>query len=207
MASLGILILAGGEATRLPGKLLLPIHSGSGEDVPMLVRVLQNMRAPEPREIVISGKSTFPPALDAQLDVPLVIDRWPGRGPLAGMLSAMARMRSRYVFAVAGDAPNLSAAFANDLMVRAQSGDEAVCPRHVRDGRIEPLASVYDRLAFLRHGLPVLRSGRGSLRSVLDRMNVRYVAVEDEEPFANINTSADFEHVRREAPMNFPTPR
>jgi hypothetical protein len=95
----GILILAGGEATRLPGKLAL-----AAGDVPLVARVYRNFARPG-RETFLAASGTFAPELDALLPVPAVIDRWSRRGPLGGMLSTMARMRSRYVFAVAGDAP------------------------------------------------------------------------------------------------------
>jgi molybdopterin-guanine dinucleotide biosynthesis protein A len=204
-ASLGILVLAGGDATRLPGKLALPVSGTRADDaetLPMLVHVFRNMAHSQrgDREIVIAGKGTFSPEIDALLDAPLVIDRWTRRGPLAGLLTAMARMRSRYVFAAAGDAPNLTAAFADALAARMVPGDEAIVPERAPNASdaeagvraIEPLAAVYDRLAFLREGLPVLRSGRGALRLVLARLRTRYVIVDDADTFANVNTPDDY---------------
>ena len=196
----GILIVAGGEATRLPGKLALPIRDpaavGADATVPMIVRVARNMRGPDDagaaRELVVSCKGTFAPEIDASLDAPLVVDRWPRRGPLAGMISAMARMRSRYVFVTAADAPNLTAVFADGLAAHIVPGDEAVVPRHGTDDRIEPLAAVYDRLAFVREGLPVLRSGRGAIARVVDRLATRFVRLDESAWFANVNTPADY---------------
>lgn len=195
----GVAILAGGEATRLPGKLLLAVADDDARDVPMLVRVLAQMRDAGPREIVIAAKSTFPAEIDALLDVPLAIDRWPGRGPLAGMLTAMACMRSRFVFAVAGDAPNLTATFARDLATHLAPGVEAIVPSGAH-GRIEPLAALYDRLSFVRAGLPVLRSGHGSLRRVIAELDARYVPIANDGYFANINTPADYASVRDRRP-------
>ncbi len=187
----GVLILGGGEATRLPGKLELATG-----DVPMIVRVLRNFDgAPE---TWIAGKGTFPPGSDAALPAPMAIDRWSRRGPLAGMLTTMARMRSRWVFAVAGDAPFLDAAFAERLEAARAPGDEAVVPARERDGQtqLEPLAALYDRLAFVREGLPVLRSGNGALRAVIDRLRARLVPAGDPAVFANVNTPADYEALR-----------
>ncbi len=205
----GILILAGGEATRLPGKLLLPLaddheraFAASNRSAaatpntgttPMIVRVYRNMRDDEAREIVISSKSTFPRAVDDALTAPIVIDRWPGRGPLAGMLSAMAQMRSRFVFTVAGDAPFLTAAGGDALVEHLRTGDEAIVPRHRTDGGIEPLAAIYDRIAFLREGLPVLQSGAGAIRRVIDRLNTRYVELDHR--IANVNTQAEYDAI------------
>jgi molybdopterin-guanine dinucleotide biosynthesis protein A len=187
-----VVILAGGEATRLPGKLFL--ETG---DVPLLVRVYRNVSPGRPA--VLSCKGTLPGEVDALIDAPAVVDRWPLRGPLSGLLSTMSEVATPWVFAVAGDAPFVDAAFIDGLERRIEPGDEAVVPRHARDGRaqIEPLAAFYAREAFLREGLPVLLGGNGALRAVIDRLRTRYVDVLDERVFANVNTAADYADVRR----------
>jgi molybdopterin-guanine dinucleotide biosynthesis protein A len=191
-AAATVVILAGGEATRLPGKLFLDTG-----DVPLLVRVYRNVSAGRPA--MLSCKGTLPYEVDALIDAPAVVDRWPLRGPLSGLLSTMSAAATPWVFAVAGDAPFVDAAFIDDLERRIEPGDEAVVPRHVREGRpqIEPLAAFYRRDAFLREGLPVLLGGNGALRAVIDRLNVRYVDVADARVFANVNTKADYDDVRR----------
>jgi molybdopterin-guanine dinucleotide biosynthesis protein A len=186
--SVGILILAGGEATRLPGKLGL-----AAGDVPLVVRVYRNFAVAE-RETFVSCNATFAPELDALLPVPAVIDRWARRGPLAGMLSTMPYMRSRFIFAVAGDAPFASPEVLDALLAALRPGDEAVVPEHVAEGtrRLEPLAALYDRLAFLRAGLPILRQGRGSLLAVIEALRTRFVPARGGETFINVNTPADY---------------
>ena len=181
---IGVLILAGGQATRLPNKLELDAGA-----LPMLARVYGNVS--RGRETFISCKATFPAELDARLTCPMVVDRWPLRGPLAGILSTLAQMRSRFVFVVAGDAPFITTAFIDRLAAHVRPGDEAVVPRHARG--IEPLAAIYDRSAFLRAGTPLLFSGQGALRLVLDALAAKYIDVQAEEhEFANINTPADY---------------
>jgi molybdopterin-guanine dinucleotide biosynthesis protein A len=187
MPSAGVLILAGGEATRLPGKLALAVG-----DVPLLARVFRNVA--DGRETWLSLAAALAPELDALLPAPAVVDRWARRGPLGGMLSTLAQMRARWVFTLAGDAPFLDARFIDELSAARQPGDEAVVPVHERDGReqLEPLAALYDRQAFLRAGMGVLRSGEGGPRSVLARLRVRRHPVADAGRFASINTPADY---------------
>jgi len=192
-AASGAIVLAGGEATRLPGKLFM-----DAGDLPLLVRVYRNVCAG--RETMLSCKGALPYEIDLLIDAPAVIDRWPLRGPLSGLLSTMSEMRSPWVFAVAGDAPFVDAAFIDALEARIEPGDEAVVPRRLRDGepQIEPLAALYLRAAFLREGLPVLSGGNGALRLVIERLRTRFVDVGDERIFANVNTPADYDAVRGE---------
>jgi molybdopterin-guanine dinucleotide biosynthesis protein A len=189
---LSVIVLAGGEATRLPGKLSL-----DAGNVPMLVRVYRNVSAGRPT--VLSCKGTLPAEIDRDLDAPAVVDRWPLRGPLSGLISTMSELRTPWVFAAAGDAPFVDAAFIDRLEALVQPGDEAVVPYRMRDGKrtIEPLAAIYAREAFVREGLPVLLSGNGALRGVIDRLNARFVEINDARVFANVNTRAEYDAVRR----------
>jgi molybdopterin-guanine dinucleotide biosynthesis protein A len=191
-AHLAVIVLAGGEATRLPGKLAL-----DAGDVPMLVRVVRNV-APG-RAVTLSCKGALPANLAALIDAPAVVDRWALRGPLSGLLSTMSELRAPWVAAVAGDAPFVDAAFIDRLEAAIQPGDEAVVPYHLADGkrRIEPLAALYAREAFVREGLPQLLAGNGALRAVIDRLRARFVEIDDDRIFANVNTPDDYAALRR----------
>ena len=171
--SVGVILLAGGEATRLPGKLFM-----DAGDLPLLVRVYRNVSAG--RTTVLSCKGALPYEIDLLIDAPAVVDRWPLRGPLSGLLSTMSELRTPWVFAVAGDAPFVDAAFIDRL-----------------EAQIEALSALYARAAFLREGMPVLLAGDGKLRMVIDRLKTRYVDVEDDRMFANVNTPAEYDAVRR----------
>jgi len=186
----GVCILAGGEATRLPNKLALDVG-----DLPMLVRVFRNVSPG--RATWLATKGPLAPEIDALIDAPQVVDRWPLRGPLSGLISTMSEMRSEWVFAVAGDAPFVDAAFVDSLAAHIAPNLDAVIPLHDQgEKRIEPLAALYRREAFLREGMPVLLGGKFALRLVIDRLKVRFVPVRDERPFTNVNTPADYARVR-----------
>ena len=184
----GIAILAGGEASRLPGKLTL-----SAPDVPMIVRVYRNVSPGRPTWIAC--REPFAPDVDSLLDCAKVFDRQGARGPLAGLLSAMEQMPTRRVFAAAGDAPFLDAGFIDRLAAAWQPGDEAVVPMHgdARKRRFEPLAALYDRRAFLREGERAMSDG-GSLHAVLERLRVRPypISARDTRIFTNVNTPEDY---------------
>jgi len=184
-----VCILAGGEATRLPGKLALAVG-----DVPMLVRVYRNVSPG--RETWLSTKGPLPDAIAAHVGAPQVVDRWPLRGPLSGLISTLSEMKAEWVFAVAGDAPLVDTAFIDRLETHLAPEYDAIVPMHEETKRIEPLAALYRRAAFVREGMPVLLGGEGTLRLVIDRLRTRFVPVRDEVAFANVNTPADYAKIR-----------
>lgn len=182
-----ICVLAGGEATRLPAKLGL-----EAGDVPMLVRVVRNVSTRY--DVWLSTKGPLPAALARHVGaLPQVVDRWPGRGPLSGLLSTLSAMPHAWVFALAGDAPFVSAKLVDALCAYAGEDCDAVVPRN--DGVAQPLAALYRRTAFLREGAPVLTRG-GGVRAVIERLRTRFVAMDDARAFVNVNTPADYARLR-----------
>jgi len=189
--TIAVVVLAGGEATRLPGKLFL-----TAGELPLLVRVVRNVSAG--RETFLSCKEALPYEIDGMLDVPIVIDRWPQRGPLSGLLSALSACSTEWVFAVAGDAPFVDSVFIDMLATHIADGDEAIVPRRQIAGTtvIEPLTALYRRDAFLREGLPVLLTGDAALRTVVGQLETRFVNVTDAQIFTNVNTADDYAAIR-----------
>jgi molybdopterin-guanine dinucleotide biosynthesis protein A len=182
MVSTAVVLLAGGEALRFPGKLE---HRIDGS--PMLARCYDRVRA-QGWPIYIAGKASFSRELDARLAAPLVIDRRPGGGPLRAFLDACAMVRAEHVFAIAADQPKLDAAVLRQLAAAWQRGDEAVVPAH--DGEIEPLAALYDRKAVLREGFELRTAGKAAMRHLIDRLAARFVPC-DAQHFHNVNRRED----------------
>jgi molybdopterin-guanine dinucleotide biosynthesis protein A len=194
---IAVCILAGGQATRLPGKLWLDAGG-----VPIVVQVFRNVAAG--REAAIACGEGCDRAF-ADLPATFVRDRWPKAGPLGGLVSACATLHAPWVFAVAGDAPFVTSAILDTLSVRRETGDEAVVPIH-REGetqRLEPLAALYDRARLLAVGEALLQSGARAMHALLDGLRVRTVCFEDEEAFANVNTQADYDRMQRLARKRF----
>jgi molybdopterin-guanine dinucleotide biosynthesis protein A len=124
------------------------------------------------------------------LDCPIVIDRWPGRGPLAGLYSALEYARSRRAFVVAADAPFVTAKVAEELLAHWEPGVEAVVPVNAQ-GRLEPLCALYDRVGFLQAAGAILAVGSGGVLAAVERLRTKRVRLSDERVFANVNTAAD----------------
>ncbi|MEO6835338.1 MAG: molybdenum cofactor guanylyltransferase [Candidatus Tumulicola sp.] len=183
-----IVILAGGAATRFPGKLERCID---GE--PMLLRVYRNARATA-WPVYIAGGGSFAPEIAARLDAPALADRWPGGGPLRALLSACEAIGYDRVFALAGDEPRADRTLLEALAAAWQAGDEAVVPEH--GGRIEPLAALYARTAVLRAGRMAIAWGDDAMRALVERAKTRFVPV-SQSYFVNVNTPEDLRRAMR----------
>jgi molybdopterin-guanine dinucleotide biosynthesis protein A len=180
---IGVVILAGGEASRLPGKLELDAGG-----VPLVVRVYLNVRSAGP--VYVSAAGGFPAEIDAALECPIVLDRWPKRGPLAALYGILPHVREQRVFVVAADAPFVGAAMAEFLRGQWQAGIQAVVPLNPA-GVLEPLCALYDRAALLEAAREVLAAGSGGVASAVERLHAKRVRVPNERVFANVNTAAD----------------
>lgn len=176
-----IILLAGGKATRLPGKLEREVNG-----LPLLARVYENVRAIAP--VYVAGWGSYTEKLDAMIECPVVIDRWPHRGPLSGILSACDHVNAVRIYAIAGDAPGITAETLITLADAWKQGDEAVVPVHGQ--RVEPLAALYAREALMREAPAVLASDDASMHALLARLQVRHVPMSS-APFLNINTIED----------------
>jgi molybdenum cofactor guanylyltransferase len=184
MASTAVLLLAGGESRRFPGKLE---HRVDG--CAMVAQVCERVRATG-LPIFIAARASFSRPIDAQLGFPMLIDRRPGGGPVQAFLSACTQIRAERVFAVAADQPRLDASVLDALRSAWRPDDEAVVPEH--DGKIEPLAALYERCAILREGFELRRRRATSMRELIARVAARFVTL-DRRYFQNVNRLSDLE--------------
>lgn len=181
-ADTAIVILAGGEATRLPNKIERRL---GGE--PMLLRVFNNVRGCWP--IYVTGNGNLSPELDAHLECPMLIDRWPRRGPLAALVSAAGLLHHRRIFALAGDAPGVDLTDLQRIEAAWESNADAVVSYCGESS--QPLLALYNRTALLREGQVLLANSEYSMRALIHRLRVTKVQFET-RPLLNINTAADY---------------
>ena len=190
-----VVLLAGGPATRLPGKLALDV-----EGEPMLVRSLRRLTALG-WPCVVSVRAPLEPSLATAFEgCAVAYDQLEDAGPLGGLHSALAHVRSPLFFAAAADVPNLSAQFAARLLAMYDAvmpKPDAVLPTWP-DRHVEPLAALYDRAAFARGAARALASGQRKVTAALEGADVfpYLVGPADEALFANVNTQADYDRVR-----------
>jgi molybdopterin-guanine dinucleotide biosynthesis protein A len=191
-----LVILAGGLSRRMgQDKATLPAGDGT------LIEHLARRLAPVVDETIIAGGSVRPPFEGARF----VSDHQPGLGPLAGMLAGLSAATERHVWVVGCDLPDVEPALGGLLC--ALAGDyEAVVPRPYEEP--EGVCALYVRELAARIDA-LLEAGERSIKGLLDRSTVRYVAsdelrVVDPElrSFRNINTPADYEGWLKTQPVS-----
>lgn len=186
-------IIAGGEARRLGGRVKALIEIDGRCVLDRQLDVL----APRCAAIAISSNDAAP---FRDRSLPVIPDRHPGLGPLAGIAAALAWCPAPYLLVVAGDMPYIHPGIV-DLLLAHRSEADAVVPFIA--GLPEPLFAVYartclpvaeQRLAAGRRkaaglvvdegpgqGLSVCRVDEPALRAVDPRLRC----------FTNVNSLAD----------------
>jgi len=173
-------ILAGGTSTRMgEDKSMFPAQGR-----PLIALQIDQLRD-RFREVLIIANE---PERYRFTGLRVVGDREAGRGPLMGIASALEAARGDPVFAIACDIPEIEPRFLRELLAAA-GGFDAAIPRR-RDGRLEPLFAVWRRSA-----LPAFRAalaaGERRIVSVLPRLRVRTVEMDEAAWLRNLNTADD----------------
>ena len=191
-------LLAGGKSSRMGrDKFALPVN---GE--PLWQHQLAVLRATEPAELFISGKSDGP---YADCGVEILADEIPDCGPLGGIATALRRCTSDFLLVLAVDMPAMTATFLRTLLDESQRTGMGIIPSVAADGRrrradsqpairnlksesesarllssattnIEPLAGIYPRTA-LAIADECLRAGEFKLETFVRELESAQLAV------------------------------
>lgn len=174
------ILLAGGDSTRMgQDKTMLPI-----DGQPMIKHVYEQLQPHFSQTLVSSSNASLHDFLGATV----VADDVAGRGPLAGIASALKASASNVNFVMACDMPEIDAGLIRAML--RQVGDyDAVVPK-IGPEMYEPLFAVYKKSA-----LPaieqVLQSGSNRVIDCFDRCRVKYIDLPGRQ-FKNINTKAEY---------------
>ena len=106
---------------------------------PMVARALATVRKLGVREVFVSGRAQGD---YSKLECPVLLDREPGFGPLAGIERALEACSSPLLLVLAVDLPRMTAEFLGRL-VEACEPARGIVPR--LDGQLEPLAAIYPK--------------------------------------------------------------
>jgi len=181
----GAAILCGGGSKRMGcDKATLPFGTHS-----FLTALLDALRAYP--EILLSASE---PSTYGQFGLPVIPDRYPNCGPMAGLHAVLAACQSDALLCVSCDIPLFSAELGRFLCDSLRDGDDAVIVQ-TRDGGYHPLCGVYRK----RAGEAMeacLQSGVYKVQRAFASLSVRVVALQD-TPFSddlllNINTPEEY---------------
>jgi molybdopterin-guanine dinucleotide biosynthesis protein A len=125
------------------------------------------------------------------LGLPVVPDAFPGEGPLAGIEAAVRCTTADFNLIVACDMPELNASVLEALFAALEREAQAECalPKY-DDGGTEPLCAVYHRRCHPAI-LNALKAGVRRVKDVLQTLELTYISVAANAPFANLNTPDD----------------
>jgi molybdenum cofactor guanylyltransferase len=191
-------VLAGGGSTRFGQDKALAEIGGR----PMLLRMHELLGRIADKVTVIAAPEKYD-----RLGLKCVADRWPGEGPLGGILTALEdagarNEKSEWNLIVSCDMPFLTQDWLQFLATRAAKSNAQVVFPHSASGP-EPLCACWQTSAAAK-----LRSGfeRG-VRKVTEGIALLRSEVLDEQDwkrfdsagrlFWNMNTAADYEEARR----------
>jgi molybdopterin-guanine dinucleotide biosynthesis protein A len=191
-------VLAGGGSTRF-GRDKSLVELGG---LPMLGRMIALLQGVASNVKVVGAPEKY-----GQFEREMVSDRWPGEGPLGGIITALedagkSAARTEWNAIVSCDMPFLTREWMEFLVERAVKSDAQVMVPHSAHGP-EPLCACWRtdaaetlRVAFER-GARKVTEGIALLRSeVLDESAWKRFDSAG-RLFWNMNTAADFEEARR----------
>jgi molybdopterin-guanine dinucleotide biosynthesis protein A len=192
-------VLAGGASSRFGNDKALADLGGKA----VLERTLELLGESGVHESIVVG----PKAKYGRFGARCVKDRWPGEGPLGGIITALDntalnKFGFRWSLILSCDMPFLTSEWLRFLIARAlQSSAEVVIPKSAHGW--EPLCACW-RVSALETILPLFEAGT---RKVTEALNALDVEVLDEKDwkrfdtngrlFWNMNTAADYEEALR----------
>jgi molybdopterin-guanine dinucleotide biosynthesis protein A len=124
-------------------------------------------------------------------ELPAIPDRYPGGGPLGGILTALHHTSADWNLIVACDMPEVSAAFLGELLAKAMLSRSDVLLPCGPDGLPQPLCAVYHRRAQATLEDHFSR-GERRVTAALDGLQVESVSVAELSLFQNVNTPQDW---------------
>ncbi len=190
-------ILMGGKSSRMGrDKALVEI-----DGVSLAERTLRTMKATKlfSRITFVAGHEAAFAMPAVQFGAPFIFDIYPGRGPLSGMHTALADVKTEWIFVTACDYPFTTPELIKLLAGRISNDHGAVIPEQP-DGLLQPLFAFY-KVETLKPIIDEIVERQRAARPMRDMvMNLEPVIVRPpeyshlndyERLFSNVNTPND----------------
>jgi molybdopterin-guanine dinucleotide biosynthesis protein A len=120
-----------------------------------------------------------------------IADRYPGEGPLGGIITALEHSPAEWNLIVACDMPHATAPFLRRLLDTARASNAEVLLPRGPSGLSEPLCAVYSRRVL--HSIQArFDGGTRKIAAALEGLAVVTLDVEEAAQFQNLNTPEDW---------------
>jgi molybdenum cofactor guanylyltransferase len=127
------------------------------------------------------------------------VESFKGKGPLAGIYSAMMTKKGDYYLIAPCDMPRMSSDMYKKWLKSAFEHPMYDCIVPVLNGKVYPLNGIYKKTCLLEIKENLMKDNLKVL-SLLSRKNTKYIEVQKEEAhfFENVNTKEDLLNLRDE---------
>jgi len=154
-------VLVGGGSVRMGRDKAMLVTAAS--DGRTLTQVVLDAVSPLATQVLLAGRAL------PGLDVPAVVDRYTDAGPLGGVASALAAVRTELAIVAACDMPAIVPALVAHLVQRARERPDVLCVVCGAERGPEPLPAVWRAAAAPQLG-DALAAGVRSLRDAVERV-------------------------------------
>jgi len=168
------IILAGGRSLRLGRCKAVEAICGKS----LLERVIEKLKTISNQILVVTSQEQL--GLLVACEAEVVVDIYPGKGPLAGIYTGLLASKFPYSIVGACDMPFLNVELLR-YMIELSEGFDVVIPRS-GEGMIEPLHAIYSR-SCINTVRAELERDHLKISQVLDILRVRYVEQEEYQKF------------------------
>ena len=177
-------VLAGGASSRMGRNKAFLMQGG---------RTLIEIAADAVRQAAGSVTIIGSPEVFQEFALPVIPDRRPGCGPLAGIETALFHTTADWNLIVACDMPRLDPQVLGRILAEAQARPDVICvlPESAA-GRVEPLCAVYRRTA-LSIISNSLNNGVRKVREALEGSPVYRLHMANDPVFQNVNTPEEWQ--------------
>ena len=184
MINRAVIILSGGKNTRMNGKIKAFLNIDGYRFIDNIL-----LASSDYKEKIISCND-ISKYLEFK-DVKLVVDKFKEIGPIGGIYSALKETTLDEALIVAGDMPFLNKEILK-FLGNYKFNEDVLVP--VTNGKVQPLCSIYKKRV-LETILKMIEEKDYKLKNLLNRLNVKYIDIENGENFSNINTVYEYEKI------------
>jgi molybdopterin-guanine dinucleotide biosynthesis protein A len=190
------IILCGGRGQRMGQDKGLVLYKGK-----LLISHVLDVVIPEFRENILVFRDVdqykkYYAHLKDYPELKIVYDLEQDQGPLIGIYSGLKKSKSDSALIFPCDSPLIDTKPIRLLKNYPLDGHAALVPQG-KDGRLEPLHSVYEKDKTLKAIEIILGTDKRNVKSLYRFMDVKYIPVEEVDPtgkfFVNLNRPSDLE--------------